>query len=64
MKLRHLVPLAMFVVPTVVIGYGVVIPRSCIAGVNDLTLGFAASIVGACVTYIVGLRTALHDQGR
>jgi hypothetical protein len=64
MKLRHLVPLATFVVPTVVIGYGVVIPRSCIAGVNDLTLGFAASIVGACVTYIVGLRTALRDQRR
>ena len=64
MKLRHLVPLATFVVPTVVTGYGVVIPRSCIAGVNDLTLGFAASIVGACVTYIVGLRTALRDQGR
>ena len=63
MKLRHLVPLATFVVPTVVIGYGVVIPRSCIAGVNDLTLGFAASIVGACVTYIVGLRTVLRDQG-
>ncbi len=63
MKLRHLVPLATFVVPTVVIGYGVVIPRSCIAGVNDLTLGFAASIVGACVTYIVGLRTALRDRG-
>jgi hypothetical protein len=62
MKLRHLVPLATFVVPTLVIGYGVVIPRSCIAGVNDLTLGFAASIVGACVTYIIGLRAVLRDQ--
>ena len=64
MKLRYLVPLATFAVPTVVIGYGVVIPRSCIAGVNDLTLGFAASIVGACVTYIVGLRAVLRDQRR
>ena len=64
MKLRHLLPLAGFVVPTVVIGYGIVIPRSCIAGVNDLTIGFAASIVGACVTYVVGLRAALRDQRR
>ena len=35
MRLRHLLPLASFVVPTVVIGYGIVIPRSCIAGVNE-----------------------------
>jgi len=32
MKLRYLLPLVGFVVPTVVIGYGIVIPRSCIAG--------------------------------
>lgn len=64
MKLRYLIPLVSFVVPTVVIGYGVVIPRSCIAGVNDLTLGFAASIVGASATYVLGLRTVLHDRGR
>jgi len=62
MKLRYLLPLAGFVVPTVGIGYGIVIPRSCIAGVNDLTIGFAASIVGACVTYVFGLRAALRDQ--
>ena len=64
MKLRYLLPLAGFVVPTVVIGYGIVIPRSCIAGVNNLTIGFATSIVGACVTYIFGLRAALRDQQR
>lgn len=49
MKLRYLLPLAGFVVPTAGIGYGIVIPRSCIAGVNNLTIGFAATIVGACV---------------
>jgi hypothetical protein len=32
-KLRYLVPLIGFIVPTVGIGYGLVIPRSCIAGV-------------------------------
>jgi hypothetical protein len=59
MTFRHFLPLIAFVLPTVVIGYGVVIPRSCIAGVNELTIGFAATIAGACVTYVLGLRAAL-----
>ena len=50
-----------FVVPTVVIGFGFVIPKSCIAGINDLTIGFAITVGGACVTYWMGLRTALRD---
>jgi hypothetical protein len=52
-------PLLTFVVPTVIIGYGFVIPASCIAGVNELTVGFATSIVAASATYIVGVRRAL-----
>jgi hypothetical protein len=60
-KARHLLPLVGFVVPTVLIGYGVVIPRSCIAGVNELTIGFATTVVGACVTYVVGVRSALRE---
>jgi hypothetical protein len=60
-KLRHLLPLVGFVVPTVLIGYGVVIPRSCIAGVNELTIGFATTVIGACVTYVVGVRNALRE---
>jgi hypothetical protein len=55
---RHFLPLAGFVVPTVAIGYGVVIPRSCIAGWNELTIGFAATVLGACLTYWAGLRVA------
>jgi hypothetical protein len=62
MRARHLLPLVGFVVPTAVIGYGIVIPRSCIAGINDLTVGFASTIVGACVTYVLGLRAALRDR--
>ena len=56
---KHAAPLAGFVLPTVVIGYGFVIPRSCIAGVNELTIGFATTILGACVTYVLGVRSAL-----
>jgi hypothetical protein len=63
MKLRYFWPLVGFVVPTVAIGYGYVIPKSCIAGVNDLTVGFATSILGACVTYVIGIRQVLREAG-
>lgn len=62
LELRHFVPLAGFVVPTVLIGYGVVIPRSCIAGLNELTIGFATTVIGACATYWAGLRIVLRDE--
>jgi hypothetical protein len=61
---RHFVPLAGFVVPTLVIGYGVVIPRSCIAGLNELTLGFATTVIGACLTYWAGLRLVARERER
>ena len=64
MKTRHLIPLAGFVVPTIVIGYGIVIPRSCIAGVNELTIGFTTTVLGACVTYVLGLRAVLKERER
>ncbi len=51
MKPRYFLPLLGFVLPTAVIGFGFVIPSSCIAGVNQLTIGFGTSILGACVTY-------------
>jgi hypothetical protein len=63
LKLRHFAPLASFVVPTILIGYGIVIPRSCIAGLNQLTVGFAATVVGACLTYWAGLRLVVRDRG-
>ena len=62
--LRHFAPLAGFVVPTVVIGYGFVIPRSCIAGWNELTVGFAATVLGACLTYVTGVRMAARSGGK
>ena len=62
LTLRHFVPLAGFVLPTAVMGYGIMIPQSCIAGVNELSVGFAGAIAGACVTYWVGLRALLREQ--
>ena len=64
MSLRLLAPLIGFVLPTVLIGYGYVIPNSCIAGVNELTLGFATIIVGAVVTYVTGVRMALATAAK
>ena len=61
MRLRHFYPLIGFVIPTIVIGYGIVIPRSCIAGINDLTFGFATSVIGACATYYFGVRAVAKD---
>jgi len=64
LRLRHFLPLVGFVIPTAGIGYGVMIPHSCIAGLNELTLGFASSIAGACVTYWLGLRALLREGAR
>ena len=63
MKLRYWTPLLGFVLPTLVIGYGFVIPRSCIAGVNELTIGFATTVAAASLTYWVGVRSVLREFG-
>jgi hypothetical protein len=62
MKLRYFVPLVGFVAPTLLIGYGLVIPGSCIAGVNQLSVGFATTVLGSCVTYLLGIRTVLAER--
>jgi SAM-dependent methyltransferase len=61
-KLTYYAPLAGFVLPTVAIGYGVVIPRSCIAGFNELTVGFATTVLGAALTYVAGIRAATRKS--
>jgi hypothetical protein len=58
--LRLWMPLVLFAVPTVVIGYGFVIPKSCIAGFNGLTFGFGTTVLGACMTYVAGIRAAVR----
>ena len=46
------------IVPTVVIGFGFVIPGSCIDGINEYTLGFVSSIVGYIPTFYFGVYLA------
>ena len=64
LKVTHFYPLLGFVIPTVVIGYGIVIPNSCIAGINQHSVGFGTTVLGACVTYWMGLRNVVRDQKR
>lgn len=53
-------PLFLHLAPTLGIGYLVVIPQSCIAGVNELTIGFAAANLGFVLSYVGGIRLALR----
>jgi hypothetical protein len=52
---HHFVPLVGFVVPAAAIAYGIVLPRNGVAGLNELTVGFATTLIGAAVTYIIGV---------
>lgn len=59
-RVRPYIPIISFAVPTLIVGYGFVIPRSCIAGVNELTIGFGTTILGAVFTYVAGQRAILQ----
>jgi ABC-type Fe3+ transport system permease subunit len=51
----YFLPLVGFLVPTIAIAYGIVLPRNGVTGVNELTVGFAATLIGAAVTYVIGV---------
>jgi ABC-type Fe3+ transport system permease subunit len=57
-------PLMIFLIPTLVIGFGVLIPRSCIAGWNQLSIGFGMTVLFASITYVRGIRLALRRERR
>ncbi|HVK73926.1 MAG TPA: hypothetical protein VM734_11435 [Kofleriaceae bacterium] len=58
-RLAHFVPLIGFLLPSAVIGYGFVLPRNGAAGVNELSIGFATTLLAAGVTYTLGVLAAL-----
>lgn len=49
-------PLLLHVLPTLAIGLGIAIPGSCIAGVNRLTVGFIATVLGFIPAYVAGVQ--------
>lgn len=57
-KFTMFVPLALCVIPTIIIGYGFVIPQSCIKGINPLSVGFGISILSFIATYWSGIKLA------
>jgi hypothetical protein len=61
MKFKYAIPLIGFVIPTLVIGYGFVIPNSVIAGVNELSIGFGTTVLGACLAYFAGIHLVMKD---
>ena len=61
-KLRYYWPLIGFVVPSIVIGYGIVLPSNGAAGWNSMTIGFAANLCGAMVAYTLGIASALKTS--
>lgn len=60
LRATHFLPLAGFVVPSLVIGYGLVLPGAGLSGVNEVTLGFATTLLGASLTYLAGVLLALR----
>jgi membrane protein DedA with SNARE-associated domain len=59
-RFTHLVPLILFVVPSLVIGYGFVLPRNHVSPLSELSVGFAGTVLGASISYLVGIRLALR----
>ena len=62
-QVKLYLPLAFHLIPTLGIGYLVVIPQSCIAGINELTIGFAAANLGFVLSYIGGIALARKHGG-
>jgi len=48
-KISQRKPLIGFIVPLGVIGIGLALPGNCIAGINETTLGFVATVIGVVV---------------
>lgn len=60
MKLKYLLPLITWIVPTVVIS---AIMFKLDAPLTDTQFGgFVALLVSACITYIVGIKMTLKDK--
>ena len=62
-QVKLYLPLVFHLIPTLGIGYLVVIPQSCIAGINELTIGFAAANLGFVLSYIGGISLARKRGG-
>jgi ABC-type Fe3+ transport system permease subunit len=53
-------PLIGHVVPTLIIGFGLVIPGSPIDGINTYTIGFLSAVLGFIPAYVAGIAIAIR----
>lgn len=60
MKIKYLIPLITWVVPTIVIS--LVMFKLDAPLTPTQNIGFAALLISACITYIVGVQLALKDK--
>jgi hypothetical protein len=51
-------PLVGHVAPTLIIGFGFVIPGSPIEGINTYTIGFLSAVLGFIPAYVAGVAIA------
>jgi hypothetical protein len=57
-------PLLAHIASTLLVGYGLIIPQSPIAGFNTYTIGFAVTVAGFVPAYLAGLRIARRQWVR
>ncbi len=60
MKLKYHVPLLGFLIPTFIISTLMFVYRECPP--MDQLIGFYACVIGATITYYVGIHVALNDK--
>lgn len=60
MKLKYLLPLISWIVPTIIIS--LVMFKLDAPLTTTQNYGFTALLVSACITYIIGVKIALKDQ--
>ncbi len=60
MKIKYHVPLIGFLVPTLVISTLMFVYRECPP--IDQLIGFYICVIGASITYYIGIHTALNDN--
>ena len=58
LRLAPFAPLLVHVLPTLAIGFGIVIPNSPIAGWNVYSVGFLTAVLGFIPAYLAGIGLA------
>lgn len=62
MKIKYFFPLLFcYLIPTLIIGYGFVIPGTCVETTQSLSLGFLSGWISAVIAYAIGVFVVYKD---